>query len=210
MKKPQDISSYEELQQRKKELDLEVEVSRRELAHSLGTSRVNLNEFLLKKIALPIGGAVAAAWLVPKLFRSRKPDVIHKYHEKPTVADSDSDGDPARYHYPVPPPETDDDDADARYVVQRPRYQRPVRPDVTSTQQIAAAEKAKVRAKSAEDRRDRKQKKRIINAATIASVAKIAVPAIKLIVEKVSDYKEKQATPKEGYVTSKPVKLPPA
>ena len=201
--KPKQISSLEELQERKKELDLEVEVSQRELAHTLGTSRVNLNDFLLKKVALPIGGAVAAAWLAPKIFRKRKPDVIHKYHEKEVVRPPEeaTDGDPARYHFPVPPPEDRDGTDAPSYVGQPPRYRRPQSasslnrassgraPETDDT----APPKTMAQVEHKKDKLQHKQTKHLINAATLASVAKIAVPAVKMIIKAMSDHKEKHA-----------------
>ena len=209
---PKKIGSLEELQQRKKELDLEVAVSQRELAHSLGTNRVNLNEFLLKKIALPVGGAIAAAWLAPKIFKKRKPEVIHRYHEKEIVKHvppSQDDDNPARNHYPVPPPETKDSSDKPSYVTQRPRYQRPetahagfsamatpASPSSSSaTSAPAATPPPPPRAKKQgqdDDMMSPKQKKKLINTASLASVARIAVPAVKMIVKTINEHKQKQ------------------
>ena len=213
MSKPQNISSYEELEERKRELELEVEVSQRELAHSLGTSRVNLNDFIMKKIALPIGGAVAAVWLIGKM-RGSKPRHTHEYHEKTIIKEVPSKKkkkkqkdwrDEAVNHYPVPPPRPrdDEDDSEPRFIAQRPKTtfaasaNRPAPAVSTKAQSGPLTEvnkdgEAQLRSEPKEgEALAPKQKKHLINMATIASVAKIAVPAIKMIVKAVNDHKAK-------------------
>ena len=187
MSKPANISTYDELELRKKELDLEVEVSQRELAHSLGTSRVNLNDFLLKKIALPIGGAVAGVWLLSK-FTGRKNRHTHTIHETKIVEKAQSDGDQAKNHYPVPPPRPPKQERDHGYVSQRPRS--------AAAQMAVTNEDGEAELRSQPKKNEvmaPKNKKHLINMATIASVAKIALPAVKMIFKHVSDYKEQRA-----------------
>ena len=215
MSKPQNISSYEELEERKRELELEVEVSQRELAHSLGTSRVNLNDFIMKKVALPIGGAVAAVWLIGKM-RGNKPRHTHEYHETTIIKEvpgkkkkkkSKDWRDEAVNHYPVPPPRPrkEKKEDSPRFVTQRPGTAF----STTATQPAGATASAqpqsagpltKVNRDSKAELRSEpkkgealapKQKKHLINMATIASVAKIAVPAVKMIVKAVNDHKAK-------------------
>ena len=220
MSKPQNISSYEELEERKRELELEVEVSQRELAHSLGTSRVNLNDFIMKKIALPIGGAVAAVWLIGKM-RGSKPQHTHEYHEttiikevpgkKKKKKDKDKDWrDEAVNHYPVPPPRPrkEKEKDEPRFTAQRPRTAfaatpgQPTTPaprPATTTSPSAGPLTKMNKDGEAELRSEPKkgealapkQKKHLINMATIASLAKIAVPAVKMIVKAVNDHKTK-------------------
>ncbi|MEL7162455.1 MAG: hypothetical protein AAFN92_16975 [Bacteroidota bacterium] len=79
MSKAKHITSLNELKQRQRELDLEVEVSKREFSHSVGASRENLGDFLLKSVALPVGGLILGVYLTRKVLRSRpEPEVIYE------------------------------------------------------------------------------------------------------------------------------------
>lgn len=63
---------------------METELAKRELAHTVGTTKDNLSNFLLKKVALPVGGGLAGLVVLSKLFsssKSRRP-VIHKHQTK--------------------------------------------------------------------------------------------------------------------------------
>lgn len=51
------ITSLAALRQEKKKLRMEIELSKREFAHSLGSSRANLKDFLVQKVAIPAGVA---------------------------------------------------------------------------------------------------------------------------------------------------------
>lgn len=51
------ITTLEELEKEQEKLKMMMEVTRNEFAVNLGTNRKQMNEFLLKKIALPIGAA---------------------------------------------------------------------------------------------------------------------------------------------------------
>ena len=170
------IHSFAELEERKRALELEVEVSKRELAHSLGTSKVNLNDFLLKKVALPIGGAVVGLWMISKIKGKKQP--TKEYHEKTIVREINRDDEVAKYHYPVPPPREDRPvDPAPQYAPRAAAYQRPPR---QKKEGLSSTEK-----------------KGLINLATVASVAKIAVPAVKMIISAVHDYQNKKLE-KEG------------
>lgn len=89
VRKPK-ITSLAELRQRKKEVRLENELVKRELAHSMGTSRENLSSFLLKKVAAPAGGATLALVALNKFLGSsgktreivRETKVIHEYPDQ--------------------------------------------------------------------------------------------------------------------------------
>lgn len=61
-----EIKSLAGLKKRQRELVLEMEVSKRELAHSMGASRESLQDFLLKKVALPAGGTILGLYLLHK------------------------------------------------------------------------------------------------------------------------------------------------
>lgn len=174
MSKPQNIQTFAELEERKKELDLEVNVSKRELAHSLGTSKVNLNDFLLKRVALPVGGAIVGLYVVTKIFRRKKRTTQQK-----TVIREVQSSNPAQYHYPVPPPRDEKDEALPRYSAQSTPYQRRSKQEATSEPKKG-------------NKFTKKDKKGLINLATIASVAKIAVPAVKMIIQSVKDHQDKQ------------------
>lgn len=64
MSKSKEINSLAKLKKRQQELNLEMKVSQQELVHSMGASRDNLQEFLLKKVALPAGGAILGLYLL--------------------------------------------------------------------------------------------------------------------------------------------------
>lgn len=49
------ITTLSELQREKKKLRMEIELSKREFAHSMGSSRATLKDFLVKKVAIPAG-----------------------------------------------------------------------------------------------------------------------------------------------------------
>ncbi len=51
------ITTLEQLEKEQEKLKMMMEVTRQEFAVNLGTNRQQLNEFLLKKVALPIGAA---------------------------------------------------------------------------------------------------------------------------------------------------------
>lgn len=78
MSNTSNINTFAQLEKRKKELDLEVEISKRELAHSLGQNRDQLKDFLVQKVAMPVGIAIGGIWLLRKLTKKRRPDVIHE------------------------------------------------------------------------------------------------------------------------------------
>ena len=80
------ITSLQELRLRKKQVRMEAELAKREFAHSIGTTRGNATNFLLKKVAAPAGGAVVGLMVLNNLLRSSKPEpviketkVIHEY-----------------------------------------------------------------------------------------------------------------------------------
>jgi hypothetical protein len=81
------ITTLAELKRRKKQVRMETELAKREFAHSIGTTRTNVGNYLLKNVALPAGGAVAGLTLLSSLFsgsRKRQPviketKVIHEY-----------------------------------------------------------------------------------------------------------------------------------
>lgn len=170
MSQAQNISTFAELEERTREIELEVEVSQRELAHSLGTSRNDLNNFLLKRVALPIGGAIAGIWIFSKL-RKRK---SNKEVESTSIERSPDYEDPAKYHFPVPPPRGQGDRSPSAYVAQKPRYDRLSPPPPEDSSSTLSSH----------------HKKSLINIATIASVAKIAVPAVQMIFKAVQDHQD--------------------
>ena len=80
------ITSLSELKRRKKQVRMETELAKREFAHSIGTTRGNAANFLLKKVAAPAGGAIVGLMLLSSLFSSnskqpvvRETKVIHEY-----------------------------------------------------------------------------------------------------------------------------------
>jgi len=78
------ITSLAELKTRKKEVRMETELAKREFAHTIGTTKDNLSNFLLKKVALPVGGGFAGLFVLSKLFsgsKKRRP-VIHKHETR--------------------------------------------------------------------------------------------------------------------------------
>lgn len=81
------ITSLDELQHRKKELRMDLELTKRELAHSMGTSREHLGSFLVKRVAAPVGGAGVALFALSKILSGggrdreivRETRVVHQY-----------------------------------------------------------------------------------------------------------------------------------
>ncbi len=81
------ITSLPELQKRKKEIRLEAEVAKREFAHTIGTTKGNASNFLLKKVAMPAGGAVVGLIFLKRLLSAndsktpviKETRVVHEY-----------------------------------------------------------------------------------------------------------------------------------
>lgn len=66
------IRSLESLKAEKKKLRMEMELSKREFAHSLGTSRANLKSFLFQNVAIPAGVAGLGVAGIKTFFNSYK------------------------------------------------------------------------------------------------------------------------------------------
>jgi hypothetical protein len=80
------ITTLADLQRRKKQVRMETELAKRELAHTLGTTRTNLGSYLLKGVARPAGGAVAGLAILSSLLSGsnkqpviKETKVIHEY-----------------------------------------------------------------------------------------------------------------------------------
>ncbi|PPK87558.1 hypothetical protein CLV84_0501 [Neolewinella xylanilytica] len=81
------IKTLGELQRRKKQVRMETELAKREFAHSIGTTRGNATNFLVKKVAAPAGGAVVGLMLLNSILSSsnkkqqviKETKVIHEY-----------------------------------------------------------------------------------------------------------------------------------
>ena len=80
------ITSLSELKRRKKQVRMETELAKREFAHSIGTTRGNATNFLLKKVAAPAGGAIVGLMFLNSLLSSnakqpvvKETRVIHEY-----------------------------------------------------------------------------------------------------------------------------------
>ena len=72
------ITTLEELRTAKRELQLKHKVTKREIVHNLGTTTTNAKDFLLKRVALPVGGVAAAAYGIGKLTGSKdEPDTAY-------------------------------------------------------------------------------------------------------------------------------------
>lgn len=88
MVKREHLNSLSALRKRRKALKLEMELSKREMAHSLGVARTDLKDFMLKKVAMPVGAAGLGLYVVSKVLgtigrQKQKPEVVHHYHEAP-------------------------------------------------------------------------------------------------------------------------------
>lgn len=86
MVKREDLNSLTALRKRRKAIKLEMELSKRELAHSLGVARTDLQDFLVKKVALPVGAAGMGLFVVSRLLSSQQKQkaqtqVVHHYHD---------------------------------------------------------------------------------------------------------------------------------
>ncbi len=88
MIKKSKITSLSELQQRKKQIRLEAEIAKREFAHAIGTTKGNAGNFLLKKVAMPAGGAVVGLIFLKNLLSGsdknklpviKETRVVHEY-----------------------------------------------------------------------------------------------------------------------------------
>lgn len=80
---PRKIESLEELRHAKRVLQLKQEVTKREFAHSLGTTRDNLGSFMIKNVALPLGGAILASKGIGKVlgqFSEKQPAYVTSVH----------------------------------------------------------------------------------------------------------------------------------
>ncbi len=81
------ITTLKELKLRKKQVRMETELAKREFAHSIGTTRGNATNFLMKKVAAPAGGAIVGLMLLNSLLSSsnkkqpviKETKVIHEY-----------------------------------------------------------------------------------------------------------------------------------
>lgn len=78
MQKLKKITTLEELRTAKRELQLKHKVTKREIIHNLGTTTTNAKDFLLKRVALPVGGVAAAAYGIGKLTgNGNEPDTAY-------------------------------------------------------------------------------------------------------------------------------------
>ena len=80
------ITTLSELKRRKKQVRMETELAKREFAHSIGTTRGNASNFLLKKVAAPAGGAIVGLMFLNSVLSSgskqpviKETKVIHEY-----------------------------------------------------------------------------------------------------------------------------------
>ena len=78
MQKLKKITTLEELRTAKRELQLKHKVTKREIIHNFGTTTTNAKDFLLKRVALPVGGVAAAAYGIGKLTgNGNEPDTAY-------------------------------------------------------------------------------------------------------------------------------------
>lgn len=66
MKKSKNITTLEALRAQKRQLELEGKVTQREFAHSIGTMNSNLKDFLVNKVAIPVGVVGILAYGIKK------------------------------------------------------------------------------------------------------------------------------------------------
>ena len=71
MVKRDTVQSLAQLRRRKQELRLEMEVTKREMAHGMGVMRTDLQSYLLKRVALPVGGGIFGLYLLKKLLSGK-------------------------------------------------------------------------------------------------------------------------------------------
>lgn len=81
------IETLEELRHARRVLQLKQEVTKREFAHSLGTTRTNLGSFLVKRVALPVGGAILAGKGLGALLGGNNDDRYEEHHYHPTTVE---------------------------------------------------------------------------------------------------------------------------
>lgn len=71
MVKRDTVQSLAQLRRRKQELRLEMEVTKREMAHGMGVMRTDLQSYLLTRVALPVGGGIFGLYLLKKLLSGK-------------------------------------------------------------------------------------------------------------------------------------------
>jgi len=67
MKKKYNIRSLEELEKEQEKLKMVTELTKQEFASSIGTNRKHLQEFLLKKVIVPVGATGLGIAAIKKL-----------------------------------------------------------------------------------------------------------------------------------------------
>ena len=70
------ITSLEELQNARRELELTHKVTKREIVHNFGTTTTNFKDFLLKRVALPVGAGAAAIYGISKLTKDDHEETV--------------------------------------------------------------------------------------------------------------------------------------
>lgn len=71
MKNTTKINALEDLKKQRRKVELEMQVTKREFAHSVGAMNTNLQEVLLKKVALPLGAAGLGFLIFKKIIQSK-------------------------------------------------------------------------------------------------------------------------------------------
>ena len=84
------ITSLKELKIRKKELRMEMELTKREFSHSMGSSRAELKNFLVQKVALPAGVAGLGIAGISKLVSNATEEKYENGHTTVIKKDSSS------------------------------------------------------------------------------------------------------------------------
>ena len=86
------ITTIEELRTARKELRLKHKVTKREIVHNFGATTTNAKDLLLKRIALPVGGAAAAVYGISKLTgNSQKADTAYVNGQQVKLQRADND-----------------------------------------------------------------------------------------------------------------------
>lgn len=81
MKDSADIHGLEELRKQRRKLELQMQVTQREFAHSMGMMNSGFQEVLLKRVALPLGAAGLGYLFIKKITQQKKEPVTQAVPE---------------------------------------------------------------------------------------------------------------------------------
>ena len=226
MSKTKNISTFAELEKRKKELDLEVEISKRELAHSLNHNRDELRDLVVNKIALPVGGAILGLYVFKKIafggkkkrkqalrqqrrMMEQRRDHLEKAEREELEAYRQADRVRQTNTRTVMPPPRPQAGRPAPTPTPPPAPRPQPRPAPQSATAATATTPPPVIVKKENEGMTKKQENKMFDVAKLMAIAKVAIPAAKMIYNAVQKHKNAAGTqPVAQESTQEPVLLP--